>query len=72
LGYIDVQHLADRIQGEVLFITGLMDMICPPSTQFAAYNKINAPKQMEIYPDYHHGEKYPGTSDKIFEFMMGL
>jgi cephalosporin-C deacetylase len=72
LGYIDVQHLAGRIQGEVLFITGLMDTICPPSTQFAAYNKIKAVKSMALYPDYRHAEKYPGASDLIFEFMMGL
>jgi cephalosporin-C deacetylase len=72
LGYIDVQHLARRIQGEVLFITGLMDTICPPSTQFAAYNKIKSSKRMIIYPDFCHGERYPGASDQIFEFMMGL
>jgi cephalosporin-C deacetylase len=72
LGYIDVQYLADRIQGEVLFFTGLMDTICPPSTQFAAYNKIKAPKRMALYPDYQHLEKYPGANDLIFEFMMGL
>jgi cephalosporin-C deacetylase len=72
LGYIDVQHLTGRIQGEVFFITGLMDTICPPSTQFAAYNKIKAAKRMAIYPDFRHGERYPGANDQIFEFMMGL
>src|SRR5690554_3195900 len=40
LGYIDIQNLVNRIKGDVLFVTGLMDTICPPSTQFAAYNKI--------------------------------
>ena len=49
LGYIDNQHLAHRIRADVLMVTGLMDTICPPSTQFAAYNKIAAPKQMDIY-----------------------
>jgi cephalosporin-C deacetylase-like acetyl esterase len=72
LGYIDVQHLAVRIRGEVLFVTGLMDTVCPPSTQFAAYNKIKAPKQMAVYPDFHHGERYPAASDRIFEFITGL
>jgi cephalosporin-C deacetylase len=37
LGYIDIQHLAPRIRAEILMGTGLMDTICPPSTQFAAY-----------------------------------
>lgn len=71
LGYIDIQHLAERIQGEVLMGIGLMDTICPPSTQFAAYNKIRSPKQTVIYPDFGH-EGLPGLNDKIAQFMLGL
>ncbi|RXZ84277.1 acetylxylan esterase [Paenibacillaceae bacterium] len=70
LGYIDIQHLADRIRGEVLMGVGLMDTICPPSTQFAAFNKITAPKQLEIYPDFGH-EHLPGFSDKAIQFFVG-
>lgn len=68
LGYIDVQHLAPRIKAKVLMTTGLMDTVCPPSTQFAAYNKISAPKDMVIYPDYEH-EPYPGRDDRILSFF---
>jgi cephalosporin-C deacetylase len=71
LGYIDIQHLANRIRAEVLWGIGLMDTITPPSSQFAAYNKIKAQKSMEIYPDYGH-EVLPGFFDKCFEFMMKL
>lgn len=71
LGYIDVQNLVPRIKGEVMMAIGLMDEICPPSTQFAAYNKITAPKKAVIYPDFGH-EHLPGFSDKVFEFMAGL
>lgn len=71
LGYIDIQHLADRIQGEVLMAVGLMDTICPPSTQFAAYNKIQAPKQLQVYPDFGH-EFLPRFSDQTLQFMLGL
>lgn len=71
LGYIDVQHLCPRIQAEVLFSSGLRDTICPPSTQFAAYNKIDAPKSLLLYPDFGH-ETLPGQADKAFEFMMKL
>jgi len=71
LGYIDVQHLAPRIRGEVLMMTGLMDTICPPSTQFAAYNKITAKKTMEIWPDFGHETLY-GASDITYQFLMGL
>jgi cephalosporin-C deacetylase len=54
-----------------MMATGLMDMICPPSTQFAAYNRITSEKQLLLYPDFAH-EGYPGAGDAVFEFMAGL
>ena len=71
LGYIDNQHLAKRIRAEVLMSIGLMDTICPPSTQFAAYNKIISTKNLLIYPDFGH-EGLPGVNDLIFKFMATL
>ncbi len=71
LGYIDIQFLAPRIQAEVLWAIGLMDTICPPSTQFAVYNKIVSSKSMTIYPDFGH-ETLPGFNDQVFQFMRGL
>ena len=71
LGYIDLQFLAPRIKAQTLFAVGLMDTICPPSSQFAAYNKITAPKELTVYPDFGH-ENLPGHNDRIFRFMMKL
>jgi len=71
LGYIDVQHLAPRIKARVLMGCGLMDKVCPPSTQFAAYNKIRSEKEMLIYPDFAH-EALPGFNDRVFGFLAGL
>jgi len=71
LGYIDIQNLAPRVEGEVLMFTGLMDQICPPSSQFAAYNKLAGIKEMVLYPDYGH-EALPGANDRIFNFLAGL
>ena len=71
LGYIDVQHLAPRIRAEVLLAVGLRDTICPPSTQFAAYNKIPSDKSMLLYPDFGH-EGLPQHSDAIFQFLAQL
>jgi len=71
LSYIDLQNLAKRIKAQTLMITALMDTICPPSTQFAAYNKIGAEKNMLLYHDFGH-EYLPGSSDRVFEFMMEL
>lgn len=71
LGYIDVQHLVPRIRAEVLMHVGLMDTVCPPSTQFAAYNKITSKKTLNIYPDFGH-EGLPGHADITYTFMAGL
>ncbi len=71
LGYIDNQHLAPRIRAQTLMSVGLMDAICPPSTQFAAYNKISAPKDLLIYPDFGH-EGLPGANDIIYNFFGDL
>jgi cephalosporin-C deacetylase len=71
LGYIDLQNLVKRIRGKVLMGVGLMDTICPPSTQFAAYNKIISKKQIVIYPDFGH-EYLPGHGDIIFDFLAEM
>ena len=71
LGYIDIQNLTPRIKGDVMMAIGLMDTMCPPSTQFAAYNKISATKNHVLYPDFGH-EKLPGFPDMIFQFMRSL
>lgn len=71
LGYIDVQHLAPRIKAEVLMGVGLMDTICPPSTQYAAFNKIKSKKRAVHFPDFGH-EGLPGFQDEVYQFMLGL
>jgi len=71
LGYIDIQYLAHRIKGDVLWGIGLMDTICPPSTQFAAYNKITAKKQLVVYPDFGH-EGLPGFDDAAHAFFAEI
>ena len=71
LGYIDLQYLATRIRGEVLMATGLMDSICPPSTQFAVYNKITSEKDVHVFPDFGH-EWLPGFDDSTFKFMLEM
>jgi cephalosporin-C deacetylase len=71
LGYIDVQNLAKRVRAKVLMGVGLMDPICPPSTFFAAYNKLTCEKDIVVYPDFGH-EGLPGLNDKVLAFMHGL
>lgn len=71
LGYIDIQHLAPRIKGEIMMTTCLMDQICPPSSQFATFNKIRSKKSLTIYPDYGH-ELPVCNADAVFTFFNKL
>lgn len=69
LGYIDVKNLAPRIKGDVLMAITLMDKICPPSTQFAAYNNIHSSKRHLIYYDHGH-EGLPFWADHSYQFFQ--
>lgn len=69
LGYIDIKNMAKWIKGEVLMATALQDRICPPSTQFAVYNRIQSKKNHILYPDYQH-EWIPQIADRFYQFML--
>ncbi len=69
LGYIDVHNFATKIKCEVLFGTGLMDNVCPPSTQFAVYNNIKSKKEHIIFPDYTH-EEIGEFDDMLIDFFL--
>jgi cephalosporin-C deacetylase len=71
LGYVDVQHLAPRVRANTVLTVSLNDRVCPPSTQFAAYNKLTCEKSYRLYPDFAH-EKLPGTDDAIYSLLSTL
>lgn len=54
LSYFDGMHFAPRIKARCLFSVGLMDTVCPPSTVYAAYNRVKAPKEIRIYKFNNH------------------
>lgn len=49
LRYVDCALLARRITADCLVSVGLMDEVTPPSTVYAAYNEIAAPKELAVY-----------------------
>lgn len=71
LGYIDLHNMAHRIRAKVRMYTGLQDNICPPSSQFAAYNRITADKDVHIYPDFGH-EHLPQQQDDTLRFLSEM
>ncbi|MGG1643715.1 acetylxylan esterase [Paenibacillus sp. NRS-1782] len=54
LSYFDVMNLAPRIHIPVMVSVGLKDTVCMPETIFAAYNRIESPKTIEVYPFTGH------------------
>ena len=71
LSYIDIKNFAHRIQVPVLFVTGLEDEICPPSTQFAVYNRLNSLKRHYILPEYGHEALNVQVNDIVFNWLVG-
>lgn len=54
LSYFDLLNLCDRIQNPVFVSVGLKDTVCMPETIFAVYNRIGAPKRLQVYPFNGH------------------
>jgi len=65
LAYFDGAVLGRLASAPALFSVAMMDMICPPSTVFAAYNAYGGPKAIKVYPyneheggqAFHHAEQ---------------
>jgi cephalosporin-C deacetylase len=55
-----------RARAKALFSVALMDMICPPSTVFAAFNHYAGSKEIKIWPynDHEGGEDFQ-TLEKV-------
>ena len=68
LSYFDGVNFAARTQAHALFSTALMDMTCPPSTVFAAYNHYAGPKQIKVYRYNNHegGESFQALEKARF------
>jgi len=66
LAYFDGIHFASRIKARCLFSVGLMDTICPPSTVYAAYNRIKGKKDIRVYTfNTHEGGGVVQTQERM-------
>lgn len=63
LSYFDVTNFAARCTEPALFSIGLMDMISPPSTVFAAYNWYAGNKEIKVWQ--YNGHEGGGTFHQI-------
>ena len=72
LSYFDGVNFAARSNARALYSVGLMDLICPPSTVFAAYNHHAGPKDIRIYQyNNHEGGGNYQTVEKV-KFLIEI
>jgi cephalosporin-C deacetylase len=72
LSYGDGLNFAARASAPALFSVGLMDVICPPSTVFAALNHYAGPHDIRVWPyNGHEAGELVGQSDR-YAFLEGL
>ena len=69
LSYFDGVNFAARGKAGALFSVALMDMTCPPSTVFAAYNHYAGTKAIQIW---QYNDHEGGGSDQAWEKIKFL
>jgi cephalosporin-C deacetylase len=67
--YYDVVNFARLLKIPGVYSFGYNDEVCPPTSMFAAYNTITAPKQLFIYENTGH-LTYPEQSKKVHGLMV--
>jgi len=55
LSYFDIKNLAPMIRAPLIMGVGLIDDVCPPHINFAAYNQVKSEKKYIVYPESGHG-----------------
>ena len=72
LSYFDGAFFAKRSKVKALFSVGLMDILCPPSTVFAAYNNYSGEKSINVYTFNGHEGGDNEQSERKLEFLNSL
>jgi cephalosporin-C deacetylase len=70
--HVDCALLATRIRARCIVSVGLMDPICPPSTVYAAYNAIAAPKELCVFRYGTHEEPSTQREYCLAEFAAAF
>ncbi|MCI5839268.1 MAG: acetylxylan esterase [Peptoniphilaceae bacterium] len=71
LAYIDVKNFSHLIKSDVTMITGLEDIVCFPSTQYAIYNRLECEKEIYHLPEYGHETMNVYVEDFMFNKLTG-
>jgi cephalosporin-C deacetylase len=69
-GYYDVVNFARQLKVPGIYSMGFNDETCPPTSMYAAYNVISAPKELFIVPETGHWT-YPEQTEKLTNWLLG-
>jgi cephalosporin-C deacetylase len=61
--YYDTVNFARRLKVPGFYVWGYNDETCPPTSTFAAYNVITAPKELAV--EFEQGHSYPPEQGEI-------
>lgn len=67
--YFDAVNFARFIKVPGFYSWGYNDNVCPPTSTFAAYNEINAPKELVLFQDTRHWA-YPEQSELMNKWLI--
>ena len=69
-GYYDVVNFARQLKVPGIYSMGFNDETCPPTSMYASYNVITAPKELFIVPETGHWT-YPEQTEKLTNWLVG-
>ncbi len=69
VGYYDVVNFARLLNVPGRYSWGFNDETCPPTSMYAAYNVISAPKTLELFEDTGHWT-YPEETEHMTNWLL--
>ena len=69
VGYYDVVNFARRLKAAGFYSWGFNDNVCPPTSMYAAYNVIKAPKSLFLAVETAHWT-YPEQNERAEEWLL--
>lgn len=69
LAYYDVVNFARRVSAPGFYTWGFNDLTCPPTSMYAAYNMITAPKELALFQETGHWT-FPEEGEMVNNWLM--
>lgn len=69
-GYYDVVNFARQLKAPGFYSMGFNDETCPPTSMYATYNVITAPKELFLALETGHWT-YPEQQEKLTNWLVG-